>query len=1289
MRLKSLSLAAIASAVFLQSLSAQVNGSGGVVTNTSDTPGSATFSYTLADPANSNALVVGIYNDNTVTNPVVTFDGNPAVQSVSESRTTAACYFLPSPAPAQVAITYTITGTNATNTGLFVYELATIDTSGGAASVDTAIGSAITTTGDSKFVVNFSGINFGTGAGTTPAPGSIISASDAGVFDINGGVGGGALAHGYGYGADAGSQPLGWAHTNTVQGEVALAFVTTGNPDSDGDGLLDSWELANFGDLTSARGTQAQDPSLGADWDNDGDGFDNEAEETAQSDPTNPDSVPGDVDADNFDDAVEITFFGNLNQTPEGDFDGDYSSNIDEIDGGTSPTDASDWPDTDNDLMADGWETANGLIVGSDDSGEDEDGDDADNLAEFQAGSDPQESQSTPGHAILAHRWSFNGDLTDSVGGSDAQILNDDVPNAGATSVLGEDNVELFGGAKDTSDYILLGENLLSDLQSEGVKPVTIELWATQEFVQTWARIWAFGNDVNNNPGLNGSLRMTWTTGTDLFSDQVEWAGNGAVWESNAPYVEGVPYHMVMTIVPAVFSGGAITQGTTVTWYSAPASDNSLSPGHPLLEAKGTFNTTADLRDLIDSVGYLGRSMWPDAIASATYDEVRIWLGSLTETERELFHLLGPENMDRADVDADGFPDQWEIAYFGDTETAMSGSDSDGDGDNDELEFAGESNPNDPLSTLANRDGDELDDAWEMQFFNNLLQIGSDDFDLDYTDNEIEQTFGTDPTDPDSSPDTDGDGMPDGWEQFWFFDLVTADSSLREGGVDTNFDGDLDTDLEEFMLDSDPTDELSGRDSEPDGLPDFWEYIYYFDTQGDPGYLIFNGTNDTDFDGANNADEFADGTDPTDPADFRDDNGDGIADGRRLVGTDAFGQSSFDVGTNWDNGLAPVGGSNYLVPSGLRLRTPNTADADLTFAGKKLVIAGELGLKGDNSTFSADYLFADEFAIARIYQIVDAGGLVTLGGSVEFMTASEVDTQNGPVAFAAPVSGDGSLNLIGPGAVQFDNVSNSYAGDITMSPTTSLVVNGDLSVGSGSMFSLAPGLAGESNSISGTGTLGLAGVIDIDVSGAIPSLGATWDLLTTATVNFDPGFAVTGSGFTPDGGAVGERIWTDSSGNYEFSEATGVLSFIGTLVGFDAWKGAAGLTPGEDDGEEDNPDFDDYANVLEYQLNGDPLAFENGLVQTGEDATHLVLTFERYDLSESDTTLLLQWGTDVEVWNDVLIGAESATDADGVEVIVEEDLGASGPEYDAITVRVPKSLAQDGKLFVRLNGTRP
>ena len=105
--------------------------------------------------------------------------------------------------------------------------------------------------------------------------------------------------------------------------------------------------------------------------------------------------------------------------------------------------------------MCDAWETAHGLVVGTDDSGGHADADGFTNLQEFQAGTDPQDAAWAPGNAKLAHRWSFADDLVDSVGGSNAQILNDDTPNVGLTSAQNPTSLQLLGGAKGTSDYVV------------------------------------------------------------------------------------------------------------------------------------------------------------------------------------------------------------------------------------------------------------------------------------------------------------------------------------------------------------------------------------------------------------------------------------------------------------------------------------------------------------------------------------------------------------------------------------------------------------------------------------------------------------------------------------------------------------------------------------------------------------------------------------------------------------------------------------------------------------------
>ena len=158
--------------------------------------------------------------------------------------------------------------------------------------------------------------------------------------------------------------------------------------------------------------------------------------------------------------------------------------------------------------------------------------------------------------ADLAHRWSFNGDLTDSVGGQDAVIVDQGANNA----TLSDTAVTLAGGGKDGSDYIDLADRILSSLGDSA----TIEIWATQVSVQNWSRIFDFGSSTTHN------VFMSWTQGTTATADRVEWlgpAGNNTSDNTNAPYTLGTEYHIVF-----------VFDGATVTWYTAPAGDADLGP---------------------------------------------------------------------------------------------------------------------------------------------------------------------------------------------------------------------------------------------------------------------------------------------------------------------------------------------------------------------------------------------------------------------------------------------------------------------------------------------------------------------------------------------------------------------------------------------------------------------------------------------------------------------------------------------------------------------------------------
>lgn len=229
-------------------------------------------------------------------------------------------------------------------------------------------------------------------------------------------------------------------------------------------------------------------------------------------------------------------------------------------------------------------------------------------------------SQQVP---VLAHRWSFNGNLTDSAGASNAAVVDVGANN----TILSSSGITLAGGSRTASDYVSLGSGLLP---KDGT-PVTLELWATQVAFQTWSRIFDVGASNSEN------LFMAWSQ-TTISTDRVEWKDGTTSTANNtvAPYTSGTKYHIAMVIEP-----GAGAAGTTrVTWYAAPASAGSLGA------AKGTFDTSNTLANLTDTNFWLGRSEYSsDAVANATYDEVRLWNRSFTASELDALHTLGPDSV--------------------------------------------------------------------------------------------------------------------------------------------------------------------------------------------------------------------------------------------------------------------------------------------------------------------------------------------------------------------------------------------------------------------------------------------------------------------------------------------------------------------------------------------------------------------------------------------------------------------------------------------------------------------
>lgn len=620
--------------------------------------------------------------------------------------------------------------------------------------------------------------------------------------------------------------------------------------DADGDGMTDAYETANGLNPNDATGVNGASGNL------DGDFATNYEEFLAGTGANNAASDPLNTDNDGLLDSWEVTHFGNIAaQTSTGDFDGDFDSNGREYTAATDPKLASSLSDADADGLGDGWEVLYFTVITAKNGTADSDGDFFTDLKEYKAGTNPTDSSLSPAKGKATHRWSFTGNLNDSIGTSHATIENGTLTNTNVVT-QGADSVTMAGGVKADSQWVKLGANLLPARNT----PVTIEIWGTNNTIQNFSRIFDFHSSTAEN------LYMSWSVGTGATTDRVQWldGGENLMVDNTNNYVLATKYHIVMTIEPAATPGSSV-----VKWYSAPAYDGvgntDLGP------AKRTVTVLNNMAFLNDTINALGYSPYNDGTASATYDEVRLWDGALTDWALQGLHEKGPNDMTQADSDTDGLPDAFEMFYFGDLdEDADNDTDSDFSTNLEELVAA--SNPSDSTSSPGDSDADGLPDAWEIGHFGDLDETTFGDPDLDFAFNTDELAAGTNPNLFTSFPDADTDGMSDGWEQVYLPDPV-ADSGSGDD------DGDGFNSLSEFLNKTLPNDPLSpgaaDGDVDNDNLPDVWEIGWFTN-------LLQNATGDPDADGANNLAEYKATSDPSaatgatsTPTDI---NGDGLAD---------------------------------------------------------------------------------------------------------------------------------------------------------------------------------------------------------------------------------------------------------------------------------------------------------------------------------------------------------------------------------------------------------------------------
>ena len=216
------------------------------------------------------------------------------------------------------------------------------------------------------------------------------------------------------------------------------------------------------------------------------------------------------------------------------------------------------------------------------------------------------------GAQVLAHRYSFVSDASDSVGGANGTI----VPPGGAGTAVTINNGLVLpgGGGNNYSGYVTLPSEILTNCSS-----VSIECWLNQATANGWAEAIDFANNTSQTFGLitdpedNGShLEVAFTPHSD-----------GQELDSAIAFPNGVTQHVVYSYNNFNLVGNLYTNGALVGTTTFP--DPSYSPS----EIGGNTNE-------------LGNDIYGDSQFQGTIYELRIWNGAVSPVYVAASALAGP-----------------------------------------------------------------------------------------------------------------------------------------------------------------------------------------------------------------------------------------------------------------------------------------------------------------------------------------------------------------------------------------------------------------------------------------------------------------------------------------------------------------------------------------------------------------------------------------------------------------------------------------------------------------------
>jgi hypothetical protein len=244
-------------------------------------------------------------------------------------------------------------------------------------------------------------------------------------------------------------------------------------------------------------------------------------------------------------------------------------------------------------------------------------------------------------HAVLVHRYSFNGNVNDSVGTANGTIVD----AGGPTAVFSGGQLDLSANTGQSSNgitqdaYVDLPNGMISAAAASGTSgALSLEFWATVSAQHTWQRFGDFGlanagEGFSDNGGARDYLYISPNSGRfgNGLATEVHRA-NGSGPEVGLPgeFPLNEEKHIVGVYDHNDTSTGA--NGTMRLYLDgAPLGAEALPTGFNL----NTFD---------DDNNWLGRSQWPDPVFDGLYNEFRVYSHALTASEVAASFAAGPDS---------------------------------------------------------------------------------------------------------------------------------------------------------------------------------------------------------------------------------------------------------------------------------------------------------------------------------------------------------------------------------------------------------------------------------------------------------------------------------------------------------------------------------------------------------------------------------------------------------------------------------------------------------------------